>query len=267
MTFPLVLAPSIPRDPGQYEVSTVTAAGLVRSALCTPAGYSLWLVRAVLAAGAGLTWRDDHGDEAVYVLSGTLHAGETEVTSGGAVIIESGATAVLAAVGPTEILHVGPASAEPADAAGPLGPTDPAGHGIHVVTDGSSRDMNDLGPDGSIERTVAYYADSTCPTCRILLLRVTGGPWRSRSHAHSADEIIYVTSGVLEFGALKVAAGSLILVPADTRYGFKTTGPFQFVNYRRDASYVQKDPKGPRVLETVATLTEFLDREGADTLR
>jgi hypothetical protein len=54
---------------------------------------------------------------------------------------------------------------------------------------------------------------------------------------------------------MTVEAGQTLYVPADHRYGFRTTGPFDFVNYRADVSSITHDPKEPPRLETVAAAT------------
>jgi quercetin dioxygenase-like cupin family protein len=266
MRFPLVLTPDLPAAPRDYPAPHTAVDGPVRGTLAAPDDYSLWLAHARLADRTTLSWPGPHGDEVLYVLDGTLMVDAKAARAGDAVIVESGAPATVTAAGDTTLLHAGPWSPEPVDDASPLGAPAPDGHGTHVVAAAAARDMPSAGADGRIERVVSYYADSTCPTCRATFLRVRGGPWRSRSHTHSQDELIYVTAGRLEFGALTVLAGSLVAVPEHTRYGFKTTGDFEFVNYRRDAAYVHKDPRSEPVLETVDALNAFIDREGAESL-
>src|SRR5262249_9268922 len=94
-------------QPG-YAAPSCRSDGEVASALFAPADYSLWLLTARLEAGAVIEWRAAHGDEAVYVTSGSLTVEGHECGAGGSVIVESGVAAVARAEVPTEVVHVGP---------------------------------------------------------------------------------------------------------------------------------------------------------------
>ena len=121
------------------------------------------------------------------------------------------------------------------------------GHGVHVVGDqGWFR-------SGDRERVVAtWFADSTCPTCRISFFHVWRGEGgiRDRSHTHTQDELIYVLGGSLVVGGVEHGPGSCFAIPANLRYSL-TSGPEgnAFLNYRRDVSVQGYRPGEPTELE------------------
>jgi hypothetical protein len=55
-----------------YAAPSVTARGSCKSRLVSPREFSLWSLTAELDAGTELEWSSTHGDEAVYVKSGSL---------------------------------------------------------------------------------------------------------------------------------------------------------------------------------------------------
>jgi len=209
----------------------------------SPKDFSLWLIRAELDAGTTIDWPAAHGDEAVYVVEGALEIDARVVPPAGSVVVESDVATTVRARVPTRIMHVGPAAADaPTD--GLNGSPEPGGHGVHAV-----------GPRGTFARVDAdgdshYYADSTCPTCRITLLSVARfGPYVSAPHSHTQDELIHVVSGSLTLGSRHVGPGDTLAIAAGQRYGFR--GPdegFLFLNYRADASE-QHWPDKPGIME------------------
>jgi hypothetical protein len=116
---------------------------------------------------------------------------------------------------------------------GPNGPAATEGHGVHVV-----------GPRGTYANTTDavdshYYADSTCPTCRITLLSVGRSfGYQSAPHSHSQDELIHVVVGGINLGRRRLGPGDTLAIAAGARYGFRGDDDdgFVFLNYRRDAS-------------------------------
>ena len=210
--------------------------GEVTARVVSPDDFSLWLIRADLADGTTIEWPEAHGDEAVYVIDGALEvedpAGRTVVVPrAGSAVVESGVATRVRARGATRVMHVGPADGVP-PTDGFNGPADPHGHGIHTV-----------GPKGTYARVDGegdshYYADSTCPTCRITLLSVgRNGPSTSAPHSHTQDELIHLVSGGLTLGARRVGPGDTLAIAAGVRYGFRgDEGGFLFLNYRADAS-------------------------------
>jgi hypothetical protein len=83
-----------------------------------------------------------------------------------------------------------------------------------------------------------YYADSTCPTCRITVLSVGRSfAYESAPHSHTEDELIHVVAGGIHVGRRRLGPGDTIAIAAGARYGFHGDDEgFVFVNYRRDAS-------------------------------
>ena len=205
--------------------------GGVRHRVVSPDGFSLWMLRAELDDGGTIEWPATHGDEAVYVLEGAFEVDRRVTPPKGAAIIESNAATLAQAIGPTRIVHMGPRDpAPPVD--GLNGPPATEGHGVHVV-----------GPRGTYASTTDtadshFFADSTCPTCRITLLSVGRSfGYRSAPHSHSEDELIHVVAGGLHVGRRRLGPGDTIAIAADTRYAFRGDDDgFVFVNYRRDAS-------------------------------
>jgi quercetin dioxygenase-like cupin family protein len=223
--------------------------------LFAPDGYSLWLVMAHLEAGTRVQWSAVHGDEGVYVSSGAVTVSNATCEAGGAVIVESGFPAEMHAEETTELVHVGPTLAGSSSSNG-FGSANP--HDVHVL----SGDTLDPIAVGSILHH--YYADSTCSTCQIAFFRIdSSGDYTSPSHVHSEDEIIHVLSGSLQFGRQTVGPGMSIAIPAERRYGFRSTEPFSFLNYRADASTVTMAP-GTRAFEESASAVRKLAQRQAD---
>jgi len=196
-----------------------------------PEGFSLWMLTADLADGTTVEWPATHGDEAVYVVDGSLEIDGRVTPAKGAVIVESDVVARARALGATRVVHMGPVDpAPPID--GMNGPAATAAHGVHVV-----------GPRGTYANTTDttdshYYADSTCPTCRLTLLSVGRSfAYESEPHSHSQDELIHVVAGAILLGRQRVGPGDTLAIAAGARYGFRGDEQgFVFVNYRRDAS-------------------------------
>jgi hypothetical protein len=218
-----------------YPPSAWDLRGPVEARLLSPPDVSLWLYRISLGAGSELRWPGVHGDEAVYLLAGSLEvAGRPEgsiVESGSAVIVESGLPARVFAMSDCQLLHFGSTFSEP-PADGPYGAPSAQGHVVHAVGPGG---VYAAVGDG---RDTRFYADSSCPTCRITLMR-TGrdAAYASPAHSHSQDELIHVLSGEITLGRSTLGPGDTLYVQADRRYTF-TGGSegFSFLNYRRDAS-------------------------------
>jgi quercetin dioxygenase-like cupin family protein len=219
-------------EPSDTYPAPVGATGVVWSKLMSPKDYVLFLCLSELEEGAQLSWDDQHSDQALYVFSGALEVGDLRCEERSAVIVESNVPATVTATERSRIGHWGSW-----DAAVPQngfnGPTSSEGHRIHVLgPKGFYRSGN---PD---DVAVRSFANSTCDTCRISLFEVTRSKKRAgRPHSHSADEIIFITDGLVELGSYKLGPGSSLCIPGGVRYAEGSgEGGAVFINYRRDAS-------------------------------
>lgn len=191
----------------------------------------MWLVAAELDAGTELSWGSDHGDEAVYVRSGSITVDGRTCPFDGAVIVEAGVSATATAGPDTSIVHVGPADPVP-PSEGLRGPADTEDRGVRVV-----------GPEGlwatvnETQRT-RFFSDAAEATNRLWLL-ATDRPqyFESSAHSHSQDELIHVLRGEIRVGRRVVGVGDTLWVAADRRYKlYSGDDGVHFINYRRDAS-------------------------------
>jgi quercetin dioxygenase-like cupin family protein len=208
----------------------------------SPDEFPLWLVRGTLEPGSSLQWDGTHGDEALHVTSGEVEVDGHVCPTGGSVVVESGVPVNLRARGRANILHFGPADPTP-PTDGFYGPAAAERHGVHVVGPGGTWAQVE-GP-----RDSRFFADSTCPTCRLTLL-YTGRDcaYESAAHSHSQDELIHVLKGELQLGAYRVGPGDTLAIAKDVRYRFRSDG-FGFLNYRRDVSHQTIDRDAPPILE------------------
>ena len=214
-----------------YPTPTVSASGDCAARRVSPDGASLWLVAAELFPGTELRWGTNHGDEAVYVRSGSLAIEGRVCPADGAVIVEAGVAVTATAETATSIVHVGPADSNP-PADGLRGPAETEGRGVRIV-----------GPDGmwatvdDTQRT-RFFSDASAATNRLWLL-ATDRPqyFESSSHSHSQDELIHVLRGEIRVGRRVVGEGDTLWVAADRRYKlYSGDDGVHFINYRRDAS-------------------------------
>jgi len=212
--------------------------------LVSPPGFSLWLVDIELPAGGELRVPARHGDQAVAVLSGRLRVDERICVARGAVVIEAGAgEVVLGALDDAHIVHMGPT--DPTVPSDGLNGAPFPGRSVHVV-----------GPRGTYAavepgRDTHYFADSTCPTCRLTLLYTSRTrEYVSETHSHSQDELIHLLWGELRLGSQVVQPGDTLAIAADRRYGFRSGADgFGFLNYRRDASQQTVERGSPPRME------------------
>ncbi|HKA03127.1 MAG TPA: hypothetical protein VKD67_02325 [Acidimicrobiales bacterium] len=228
---------------GRYAAPACSGTGAIRSGIAHPAAFDLWVVDALLPAGASLQWGTDHGDEAIVVLAGAVDVLGESCPVGTAIVVEAGAAATLRSDGPAILVHFG--RHEPALVGRP-------GAGVHVVGPGPARGTDVTRPEGSM--SAGYYLDSTCGTCDLTLLRTSGvGVIRGSSHSHSQDELIRVLAGELHFGPHVAGAGMTAAIPADRRYAFRASAPFTFLNYRAGPSSITKGD-GVAVRESAESL-------------
>jgi hypothetical protein len=207
-----------PGSPPSHELS-----GEVEVRAVGPAASVLWLRRLALGDGAAVTWASDHGEEALYVVSGVVDVGGRDAPAGGALVVEGAARARAVAVGPTEVVHVGRRDGGGGD-----------GTEVHVIGPGGTHVLEEPG------RLTRFFADSRCPTCSVTLF-LTGrdGAYESAPHSHSADELIHVLDGELHLGRTVLGPSSTLGVEADRRYGFRSPG-FRFLNYRPGPSWLTR---------------------------
>ena len=186
-----------------------------------PAGFPLTLARVALAPGESLPVGD--GEQAIYVLSGTVAVDGRTCPAGGAVIVEGAAAADVVAVEDAQVVRFGTRQ--------PVG----TGEAVHVV-----------GPGGTWARVgdgrdTRYFADSECDTCAVTLF-YTGrsDDYVSAPHRHSADELLHVVDGEVVVGRRRLGPGWTIAIAADQPYGFRSPG-FGFLNYRAGPSTITRD--------------------------
>jgi quercetin dioxygenase-like cupin family protein len=237
-----------------YAAPHCTAIGRCTSSLAE-FDDGMWALRATLEPGTSVHWTTSHGDEGVYVIDGAVEvvgdssAEPTRCESGAAVILESAAPTELRALTRTEIWHCGTSSVEPY-ADGLLGPPNAVGHGVHVVPPSAAQTLIHDHKDGSFA-TSTYYADGVCRTCRIALFKNgSSAPGDAPSHIHTESEVMHVTVGELRVGSVQAPAGTSVFIPAGFRYGFRTPGAWEFLNYRRGIAYQVRRPSDEPQLET-----------------
>jgi quercetin dioxygenase-like cupin family protein len=246
---PQLSEPLPPVLEAEYRPPHCLVHGSARASVFEPPGHSLWHIVGELEPGTEVEWRSEHGDEGIYVLDGRLEHAGTSIEAGSAVIVEAAAIGKVRASARTRLVHLGTVDGvQPVD--GPLGAADVDGRRIHIVTAAEARRI------GAEHDGVSYFTDGSCATCRIALFMVyrdsaSGETYASGSHLHSEDEIIHVIEGEINVGRLSVKAGMSLAVPRNVRYGFRSDGPFRFINYRPDAAYFVGNPRSEPVLETV----------------
>ncbi len=175
--------------------------------------------------------------------SGEIRIGERVCGSGGAIVIESRCDAIVDVTADARLLHMGPREVDvPSD--GLNGPVDHPGSQAHVVGPGGWYAASSPGRDSK------YFADSTCPTCRLTLLYTSRTEaYVSATHSHSVDELIHVVWGEIHLGRQVLSAGDTLAVEAHRRYGFRAPAGFGFLNYRRDASQQTIERGSPPIME------------------
>jgi hypothetical protein len=160
--------------------------------------------------------------------------------------VEAGVSTALKVEGPTSLVHLGPADGK-VSMGGHLGPPAAEGHGFHVISDRDTQTVV------LTQTRMKSYLDGTCRTCRIDLFRIhADNAVKVGSHVHTEDEIIHVLHGEIQSGPLRITPGMALAVPGGIRYGFRSSGPFAFLNYRRNASMVAQGPNEEPREETVA---------------
>lgn len=242
-----VIDPSLLPERRGSRAPFTTSAGEVTTRVCVPEGFQQFVADVTLEKGAQLSWAGEQGDEALIVLDGSVTADGALIRRKGAVVVESGVAATVVAAEAARVLHVGSTRAGPVTSS-VIGPPLDEGRGVHCQHLDADRTrtytFEPVEVDGQLLDDVVhseFYTDGTCPTCRIAVFRVWGaGPHRGASHSHSADELITVTEGEIVIGGERLTSGMTIAIPADRLYGFRTSAPWEFINYRADASFMTR---------------------------
>lgn len=248
-TFEVIDPAGLPEHEG-YGAPFCTARGRLRSRVRAPEGFGQFVVYGDLDAGAEISWGEEHGDEGVFVLEGEVDLDGTVVATKGAAVIEAGAPARLRAATGTRLLHVGSTVPGP-NLHSVIGPPNTEHPHVHV-----------FGPEGLATESygvsdLTFYADSYCDGCRISLFRNNGrGPHVDASHTHSVHELITVTEGELRVGRDTVRAVKTLAIPANRRYGYRTDGPWEFVNFRLDASWYMGAPGTEPIPERIGVTSD-----------
>lgn len=128
-----------------------------------------------------------------------------------------------------------------------MGPEDFARTGAYAGVAPDEQDPSGTG-DGAIR--VFFPGSSDEPQ----LFEIKLGPNENvEAHAHRESEIIYVTQGQLQFGAIACEVGSAVSIPAKTLYAFKT-GPegAQFLNFRPTGAFGRLSKERLRELQNEA---------------
>jgi hypothetical protein len=182
------------------------------------------MVWSTAGAGATLTWEPHGGDELVYVERGSVTYDGTTCPAGSTVLVDAGAAPVLGVADDAVLLHFSEQDPEP-------------------VADDARRRVAVIGPKGTYanvedKRDTHFYAQSDDDFSATFFFTGRGELYRSAPHSHSADEILCVITGGINFGKRHLPAVTAIAVPGDRKYGFVSDdGGFGMVNYRRHVSY------------------------------
>lgn len=230
---------------GQHVVGRVDASRVAWTKSLSPADYLLRMSILELTDGGSLRWdQGGHGDEGVYVLKGSLHVAGRPCPSGGAAIVEANVETEAIAPSGATVVYVSSTDPEP-PSAGLYGPPDMSERTVHVV---GPRGWFRSGAREGVD--AIWFADSTCPTCRISLFRVGHGPATGgHLHSHSQDEIIYVLRGGVRMGARDYGPGTALSIPGGVPYRVSYPSGADFLNYRRDVSEQRTGRDGAPVIE------------------
>jgi quercetin dioxygenase-like cupin family protein len=221
-----------------YGFLGVRPLGPCRSSLFAPPGFALQMVRATLARGTELHWSPHAGDEVLYVMSGSLSAGDLRCEAGGVLLVDEGTQRDVRADSETVLLHFGRQDTLgcPAPEAGRMRVQMVGPAGTYATSDAA--------------RDTRFYAESDEDFSATFFYTGRTGPYRSLPHSHSQDEIIYVAAGSITLGARPVPAGAAIAVPGGRRYGFRgDDAGYALLNYRRGPSHFSGSDGAPPFLE------------------
>jgi quercetin dioxygenase-like cupin family protein len=237
MTEPQLIDPATIAEASDHPVAHCRATGGLRARFNHPEGFSQWIVTADLEEGTTITWGTNHGDEAVYVIEGELSVGKDSAVPGGVVIVESNTPFELLAGSDSRIIHIG-TDVEALGDDRPLGIAAAVGHGVHLLGPGG---IPSLKGDGTTKSKVSYFANGKCPSCRMMLYRVSS-EGDTRSHTHTQPQLQHVLKGDIRIGPFQVSAGMTFAVPAGYRYSYRSEGEWELLVHRPDLSMIRYKP-------------------------
>jgi hypothetical protein len=218
--------------------------GRVRARFGRPEGFRQWILTGRLERGTTMEWGPEHGDEALYLIEGELGVGDGVCHEGGAVIVESGMRPVVTARSDSRVVHVGADPFTPDDPRPHGLPTGP-GQGVHLV---EPVGLDAVGSDVADPSILSFFANGRCPSCRLMLYRVSG-EGNTSSHLHTQPQLQHVLWGEFKVGSFTLRQGSTFAVPAGYRYAYRASGPWQLLVHRPDLSMMRYDPRGPLLEE------------------
>jgi len=223
----------------QHQAPQCEPCEAVLSRRLEPPEATLWLVASELAKDGELRWKPGHGDEALYVGTGSLEVDGQPCATGAAAILEAGSQPRVRALEATRVLHFGSRAASPSH----------ADRGVHVTTPRGTWEQLEPG------RETRFFADATCERCSIwLLYTARAHAYESPIHSHSQDELIHVLEGEIELGSLHIAAGDTLFVAADQLYRLRAgDAGFAFLNFRRAGSRMRVQGRDELLVESGAT--------------
>jgi hypothetical protein len=183
-------------------------------------------------------------DWTAYVWRGEVEAGGRTLPAGSSLVVERGAAVELRGRAESSQLVSFQTNRPPA--------APRSGGHVHLL------------PEAQTPRAVfathalegRIHANSECPTCTVWLHEnIVPPPAKEMGgvHAHSEDEVIFVTSGEMQFGTRRLGPGAAVAIAANAFYSF-TSGAdgLGFVNFRPDlpTAVIYKD--GRRLDEPAA---------------
>lgn len=223
-------------------------AGAATRAPASPADASIWMDVLELTAGASLGWDGEHAEEALYVEAGEVVVDGRVCGAGGAIVVEGRGQAKVEARVASRLIAMGSQGGASAAKGERSRAEGESGDAVHVI-----------GPRGVYEalepgRETRFFADSTCPTCRVWLLHTARFfAYESPIHSHSQDELIHVLRGEIHVGSLALGPGDTVFIAADQVYRFKAgDSGFAFLNYRAQPSRMHMRETGQTIVENGA---------------
>jgi hypothetical protein len=177
-----------------------------------------------------------------YVFEGDVTAGGTALPQGSSLIVEHGAAMQVAAGSAGAMLLVFTGAQPPA--------SQRAGGHVHLMPVSRIPRIANIHQRTGISG--GLHADGACPTCELWLhenrFPVNYDP--GGVHAHTEDEIIFITGGTIGLGNRFFGPGTALAIHGDTFYGF-SAGPdgLSFINFRAGCPREVLFPDGRRMDE------------------